>query len=301
MDCLSQDWGKLLGPEPRIKPDTVVTVGSNNQEFKVHSFVLRTRSAYFNGVFSGDSVKKNSAGMFVLKMPDVSGATFEIAVSYIYTGKINWWKVDKEPLGVIKAVDEFQLKELLEDVENHLIRNRETWLAKNTINILNTVIGRSNCQKMLSHMITRVRTDPYPIFYDKDFIHLDQSVLLRLLKYDDFAMEEIHIWECLVKWVMAKSPLPDQSTVSQWSSPDFTVFQKAIGPFLPHIRFIDISGQDYLQKVKPFKVVSGEMKSELVKFHYNPLYKPKFKFLPARNKIFDLVNIAGCMANRKLD
>src|SRR6266498_6065658 len=52
--------------------------------------------------------------------------------------------------------------------------------------------------------------------------------------------------------------------------------------FIPHVRFYEISGPDFLDDVLPLNVLPKKLKWELIKFYIDPSRKPKSGVLPAR-------------------
>jgi len=72
-------------------------------------------------------------------------------------------------------------------------------------------------------------------------------------------MEEIDVWELVLKWGLAKNPtlLSDPET---WSDNDFKAMEKALQRCIPLIRFFQLSTKEFFEKVIP----------------YQKLFKPQF-------------------------
>src|SRR5437016_11313872 len=72
------------------------------------------------------------------------------------------------------------------------------------------------------------------------YFHLFNMIIL---------MEEIYIWENLVSWASAKNPTIN-SNKSIWKSEEMEVIKLTIQNFIPHIRFFQISSQNYYHKIR---------------------------------------------------
>ncbi|CAB4444569.1 unnamed protein product [Rhizophagus irregularis] len=62
------------------------------------------------------------------------------------------------------------------------------------------------------------------------FINLKALLLELLLKRDDFALDEIIIWEDLIKWGLAQNPTIPKD-VNKWSKEQFTIMERALHGF----------------------------------------------------------------------
>src|SRR6266540_2473560 len=90
----------------------------------------------------------------------------------------------------------------------------------------------------------------FKIIYLKD-------ILFNLLKRDDLQAEEIDIWDCLIKWGIEQTPglRNKNSDGNKWNQENFKSLKKTLSQFIPHIRFLEISHEDFLHKVHPYKAV----------------------------------------------
>ncbi|CAG8830474.1 8648_t:CDS:2, partial [Cetraspora pellucida] len=84
-----------------------------------------------------------------------------------------------------------------------------------------------------------------------------KDIVLILIKKDMMNIEEIDIWRYLVKWGTAQSILfkekSAETNVTNWSESDFASFKKCLEPFIPHIRFHEITREDFYYHVRPYK------------------------------------------------
>ncbi|RGB32318.1 hypothetical protein C1646_816738 [Rhizophagus diaphanus] len=115
-----------------------------------------------------------------------------------------------------------------------------------------------------------------------DFPNLPSHLLEIILKKDDLVLDEIEIWENLVKWGLAKDKILDND-VSKWNQEKFNIFERILHKLIPLIRFHDISSEDYFNKVRPYEqILSKELREDILKFHMVPGYKLTFNKYPKR-------------------
>ena len=79
-------------------------------------------------------------------------------------------------------------------------------------------------------------------------------ILLLILKRDDLLLDEIVIWDNLIKWCLTQHPNISQDP-TQWSKEEITIIERTIHGFIPLIRFYYISSEDFAAKVYPFKKI----------------------------------------------
>ena len=92
---------------------------------------------------------------------------------------------------------------------------------------------------------------PNKVFDSEDFTSLQENALISLIKRDDLQMEEIKIWNYIIKWGIAQNPNLS-SDAKDWSNENFKTLKITLQNFLPHIRYFQISGDDIYKNVKPF-------------------------------------------------
>ncbi|RIA81365.1 BTB/POZ protein [Glomus cerebriforme] len=252
------DFEKLLTTE--IGYDVIIYAGENEniKEIHAHSNILSTRSLYFCTAFSNEWAKKKD-GKFIFNKPNVPPQIFEIILRFIYCGKIDLTKLrGPEVLKLLIAVDEFDIQSLITHTQEYLSKHQDEFLQQNPIEILEIKICK----------------EPEMLFDSDKFINLKAPLLKLLLKRDDLNLDEIVVWNSLLKWSIAQNPTISQDS-TKWSKDEITIMERTLHEFIPLIRFYHISSDDFLDKIFPLKkLLPEDLVDDLLKFHIAPNRKP---------------------------
>jgi hypothetical protein len=92
-----------------------------------------------------------------------------------------------------------------------------------------------------------------------------------LLKRDNLQIEEVDVWDSLIKWGIEQTPglRSGNSEGSKWNNKNHKALKKTLGQFIPLIQFLDISRADFYCKVLPHRdVIPKRIYEEIEKFHY---------------------------------
>ncbi|CAG8500951.1 590_t:CDS:2 [Acaulospora colombiana] len=230
---LLQDYSQLLDNADDYNVSIQVGEGSNVKEFRAHSNILRAR--------------------------------------YIYAGILDLEKQSgSDILGLLIASDELLLDELISYCQNHLIEEKANWLRLNIVQVLQTVIKHDRCKKLQDHCLEYICQDPQSFFSSRNFQSLDRDILYGLLSRDDLQFEEIEIWEHLLKWGIAQISVNDKvfTDVTKWSDKNFDALRKFVEPFIPLIRFFEITSKDFYYKVRPYKkIIPRNIYEDVMSYH----------------------------------
>ncbi|RIA81923.1 hypothetical protein C1645_881329 [Glomus cerebriforme] len=277
------DYEKLLETDEGY--DVIIHAGENEnvREIHAHSNILRVRSQYFRMVLSNELAKKKN-GKFIFNLPNISPQFFKIILRFIYCGKIDLTKL--QGLGILKllvAVDELKIQTLIPCVQEYLIKHQYEYLRQNLTEILEAVYQHETFTELCNFCLENICKEPELLFNSNKFINLKAPLLELLLKRDDLLLDEIIIWDSLIKWNFAQHPSIQQD-VKKWNKEDITMMERTFHRFIPLIRFYHISSEDFFDKVYSFKVLLPEdLINNLLEFHLKkqniemqPPRKPKF-------------------------
>ncbi|EXX63530.1 hypothetical protein RirG_151550 [Rhizophagus irregularis DAOM 197198w] len=280
--------------------DVKIKVGKENdiEEFQAHSNVLSSRSIHFQLALLN---QLNESGLFILEEPNISPSIFKILLKYIYSGKLTLNKKVK-CFYVIIAAYELQLKNVAEYLEKYLKENDSAWKFPKDFFIISE---QKQLKRFEEQALELACINPRIIFKSKDFLQLNERFLIQLLKRDDLEMNEIEILNYLIKWGIAntnptlnnvekrfyfKEPNLNINT-KKWTAIDFMNMEKTLRNCIPHIRFFQMSPENYKLFQDKFKnILPIELDEEIMQHfkEYNPLVKPSSNknILPPRSSVY---------------
>ncbi|RHZ53634.1 hypothetical protein Glove_440g5 [Diversispora epigaea] len=254
-DKLSQDFSELLNDKKEYNVVIKVDKEENMKSFTSHSVVLRYRSTYFTKELENTTTNENHVKT-ILK-PNISTQIFEIILKYIYGGVVNIENIEPKIIYELMIVsNELEFKELSEKLESYLVESKASWLRTHFSRIYHSVFDSNKFKGLklfYSYIITK---HPNLIFESEDFTSLQEAALISILENDNLQLEEIKIWDYVIKWGIAQnSILP--TNLEEWSEEDFKTLKTTLQRCLPLIRYFHISEKDIWEKLKPYRNILG--------------------------------------------
>ncbi|RGB39469.1 hypothetical protein C1646_664566 [Rhizophagus diaphanus] len=245
--------------------DVIIIAGEDQQEIFAHSFVLSTRCSYFKSALSNNWEERDDDGII-----DYDQYNNEVI------------------LQCLVAADELGLIKLTEHIQEYLIDNEE-YLHKDPVSTLQIVGQHEPFENLKDYCLEVISEEPRILFSSEKFTLLDKSIITMILQRDDLNMEEIDIWESLLRWLFIHY-LKISKDESSWSSEDLTNVKQTIKEYIPLIRFYDISKEDFYLKVYPYKeLLPQDLLSDILRYHMVPNATPMLNFKSSRNRKFDSV------------
>ena len=184
-------------------------------------------------------------------------------------------------LKLLIAVDELNIQPLVPHVEEFLIEHQAEFLRQNPTGILETVYQHETFTDLWDFYLEKVCIEPEILFNSDKFINLKAPLLELLLKRDDLYMDEIEIWENLLKWCFAQQNM--KNNPSEWNKEDIMKIERSLHRFIPMIRFYNIEPTDFFYKVYCYKdILPQDLIHNLLEFYIVPNIKPKADIAPPR-------------------
>ncbi|CAB4476534.1 unnamed protein product [Rhizophagus irregularis] len=160
--------------------------------------------------------------IYYFTKPNIAPESFEIILNYIYGGTVSLEKFDGgKILELLVATDELCLNELLEYVQDYFIIKENDWLHENFNEYCHLIFQHDNFQKLQEHCIKMVSDDPQKFRRHGRFMQWPDNLVIGILKRDDLHLEEIDVWNILIKWGTAQIKLPFNNP-NDWTSDDFS-------------------------------------------------------------------------------
>ncbi|GBB89406.1 hypothetical protein RclHR1_16090003 [Rhizophagus clarus] len=267
---VANDLEKLLELDEGY--DVIIYAGENEnvQEIRAHSIILRVRSQYFHSLFSENQYEAND-GKAIFRKPNISPKLFKMILRFIYCGKINLEKLQgSDVLKLSILVNEFKIQALTHLIQEYLIKHHSQFLQQNPTEILETIYQHESFTDLWNYCLEEICARPDILFKSDKFVNLKAPLLELLLKRDDLSLEEIDIWDNLIKWCLAQHSNISQEP-TQWNNEEITIIERTIHGFIPLIRFHYISSESFVIKVYPFrKIIPDDLISNLLIFYMAP-------------------------------
>ncbi|GBC01814.1 hypothetical protein RclHR1_04340011 [Rhizophagus clarus] len=283
---LSSDYEKLF--ESEIGYDVIIHIGEdqNIKEFHAHSNILCARSQYFRSAFSNEWAEKKD-GKFIFRKPNISPQLFSIILRFIYCGNAELRNLQgPDILKLLIAVDELNIQSLVSYIQEFLIEHQTEFLQQNPTGILETVYQHETFTDLWNFCLEKICEDPEILFSSENFINLKAPLLELLLKRDDLNIDEVKIWEYLLKWCLAQQNL--QKDPTKWNKDDITRIEKELYRFIPLIRFYNIDATNFFYKVYCYKnILPQDLIHDLLEYYIVPNMKHKDNLPPSRNPKLD--------------
>ncbi|RGB41401.1 hypothetical protein C1646_663107 [Rhizophagus diaphanus] len=278
---LSNDYKNLF--ESEIGYDVIIYAGvkPNIKEIHAHSHILCTRSQYFRSAFSNIWAEKKD-GKFIFKKPNISPQLLDIILRFLYSGSIELKTLQcPDILKLLIAVDELNIHSLIFYIQKYLIEYQAEFLQQNPIEILEIIYQYEPFTDLSNFCLEKICEEPSILFNSDEFINLKAPLLELLLKRDDLYVEEIEIWENLLKWCFAQINIENDPT--KWSKDDIKRIEIILQNFIPFIRFYNIEPYDFIHRIYCYKnILPQDLVADLVDFHVVPNIKPKTNMIPPR-------------------
>ncbi|CAG8527197.1 4309_t:CDS:2 [Funneliformis mosseae] len=210
-------------------------------------------------------------------------------------------KVALDYLAETYASDELLIvHDLLGLIQDHLINVKTEWLKVNFSTVLHVVFEREACKDLQDYCMDKICWNPKIIFDDAQVLKFEEYVLVSLLKHDNLQIEEIELWDYLIKWGIAQlgkqreyleededeppsPPLNDINDLSKWDERDLQDLGEILKDCIPLIRFSEFSRGEFYDKIWPLKdILPLELKQDISLFHKNLEILPKSLLSPRK-------------------
>ena len=181
------------------------------------------------------------------------------------------------------AADELMLVEYVTRIQDYLLQEEKDWLQKNFVHVLNAIFRQESCSKLCEFCLNETCAEPSLVFESEAFTCLDEDVLIHLLKRADLWMQEVEVWDNLIKWGIAQTPNLGDRHFIDYTPDDFSSLQNTLNECIPLVGFTGISSTDFYYKVWPYKaILPNELSDEIVRYHMVPEVRVTSLLSPVR-------------------
>ncbi|RHZ88766.1 hypothetical protein Glove_21g336 [Diversispora epigaea] len=214
-------------------------------------------------------------------------------ILWVYCGIVHLREYDgPEILKILIASDELGLQRLIDFIQKFLIDNRDDFLRQDPVGMLYIITRHLGFGSLKKFCLETICSDPDILFKSNKYLTLEEEIFILILKYDELVIDEIELWDCLIKWGIEQKPKLNKD-VKKFTDKDFKALEERLHNCIPLIRFHEISMKDYYLKIRPFrKLISEELEDDILRCYMVPDAKPTHNMFPPRKIALDslLVN-----------
>ncbi|RHZ61239.1 hypothetical protein Glove_349g136 [Diversispora epigaea] len=279
-DKLSQNLIELL--DDKDDYDVIIEVKNKEKSFMAHSNILKYRSSYFRKEL--ENIQPNKNNIKIIIKSSISAQIFDVILKYIYGGIVNLKNVETRFIyDLMLIANELEFEELTTKLETLLIETKASWLKAHFSFIYHSIFINNNFKNLEKFCNDIIVKYPNLIFENSDYTSLPESALISLLKRDDLQIEEIKIWDYIIKWGISQNPTLPKNLV-EWNKENFLTLKITLQQCLPYIRYFHIPGNDILDKIQPFKkILDKQLWKDLMQYLISPDRPVNSIILPARS------------------
>ncbi|GBC13959.2 BTB/POZ protein [Rhizophagus irregularis DAOM 181602=DAOM 197198] len=123
-------------------------------------------------------------------------------------------------------------------------------------------------QKYCTNLIS---DEPDKIFNSPKFFSIPEKLLISLIQNDYLEMNEVQIWEKVIKWGISQHP-EFPSNFTDYSKDELKTLKNTLQHCISFIRFYNLSSGEFMDKVLPYrKLLPKELYEDLLKTFLNLL------------------------------
>src|SRR5437763_8806308 len=166
--------------------------------------------------------------------------------------------------------------ELIDDLQNHLIKTRKEWIQQNLIYVHKISLKHQSFGLLQDYCDEIIYEHPKVFLKSDDIKLIEKSMFMSILKRDDLGLKEIDVWNCIIKWGIGQSEEKLNKDISNWNKDDFINLKNILSDIIPLIRFNQISSDDFFEKIIPYeKAVNKEVYKETLECYLSSKWQPR--------------------------
>src|SRR5437773_4568445 len=195
----------------------------------------------------------------------------------MYNGVVNVNNLDaSEILELIEACNELNFNELVEDLQNHLLIQHKEWIQQNLIYFYKFSSKHHQTFNLFQGYCNELIDDnPESLLNSGNMVFIEKSMLIIILKKDDLELDEINIWDHVIKWGIGQNQ-ELRKDISEWNKEDYKILKDILEDIIPLIRFNEIKSKDFSKKIRLYrKVFNEDIYEEILDYYLNDEWQPR--------------------------
>ena len=198
---------------------------------------------------------------------------------------------DSDIIKILLAANKLNIHELIPYLESFLIENKKNWMEQHFELMYQTSFKNNSFSKLQKYCTDIISKETNKIFNSSNFSLIPEKLLITLIQNDNLQMDEIQVWEHVIKWGLAQNPeLPSDPT--SFSKDDFNTLKNTLQQCIPFIRFRNLTSKEFSKKVLPFKrALPKELYKDLLDYFLDDDIKKSVPRITKEIKFNHLKNI----------
>src|SRR6266511_98190 len=194
----------------------------------------------------------------------------------MYNGVVNVNNLDaSEILELLEACDELNFNELVKDLQNHLLIDHKEWIQQNLIYFYKISSKHQTFNLLQDYCNKLIDNNPELLLNSGDMVSIEKSMLITILERDDLGLDEINIWDHVIKWGIGQNQ-ELRKDISGWNKEDFKILKDTLEDIIPLIRFNGIKSGDFSRKIKPYrKAFNKNIYEEILEYYLDDKWQPR--------------------------
>mmetsp|Transcript_27432 Transcript_27432/g.49959 ORF Transcript_27432/g.49959 Transcript_27432/m.49959 type:complete len:482 (-) Transcript_27432:5-1450(-) len=178
--------------------DVVLVV--QDTKLAAHRAVLAARSPVFRAMFYGPMIESSAPEVEVSVF---APPTMKLLLRFVYTGSVEDVRLE-DMVPLMACADHYGISALRDAIGNHLTDSISPETACTVLALARGYQQEQLVERYLSFILMHAQQ----VMKTEGFLHLDVTVLLKILEADEARIEEIHLFKALVRWYRhwAKDP-----------------------------------------------------------------------------------------------
>jgi hypothetical protein len=192
-------------------------------------------------------------------------------------------------LELLKAADELGFDKIIENLQLYLINHQQDYLKSDPIGILQIVFLFEQLILLKDFCLKLICQETKILFEGENFLTVPAHTLELLLQQDELALDEIDIWNYLIKWAHAQNPTIERDPL-KWTEEDIKIMKETISKLIKLIRFQNISIEDYINKISPYKkLLPKNLMSDILQISNMKSFELDSSIIPVQKDLYPLL------------
>jgi hypothetical protein len=150
---------------------------------------------------------------------------------YLYGGKLPLEEYDiLDVIKILVAANKLNIQELVSYLQSSLIENNANWMEQNFTLIHRTSFENDSLSELQKYCNDLMSKEPDKIFNSLSFTSISEKILISLIQNENLQMNEIQVWEHVLKWGHAQNQELSVDPTSL-SKNDFSVLKDTLNQY----------------------------------------------------------------------